>query len=96
MLPAIGETFRGLDGWELNDDDQTLTLLQVSSGDDDKGDSSVSISVGINTDNSTEVQRRSKVVERATRAMRETSHFEILSKWRNELYPVFGPNDDSE
>lgn len=92
MLPAIGETFRGLDGWELNDDDQTLTLLPVSSGDDKKDDSNVNVSSGINTD--TEVQCRSKVIERATLAMRETSHFEVLSKWRNELYPVYGPDDE--
>ena len=26
--------------------------------------------------------------------MRETSHFEVLSRWRNELYPVYGPDRD--
>ncbi len=26
--------------------------------------------------------------------MRETSHFQILKGWRNELYPVYGPDGD--
>ena len=69
--------------------------MPVSSGDENnKGDSSVSISARADTD--IEVQHRSNVIERATRAMRETSHFEVLSKWRNELYPVYGPNANND
>ncbi|KAF2492186.1 thiamine pyrophosphokinase-related protein-like protein [Lophium mytilinum] len=35
---------------------------------------------------------RSEVVMRTVVAMRETGHFKVLSKWRNELYPVYGKN----
>ncbi|KAF2103210.1 thiamine pyrophosphokinase [Rhizodiscina lignyota] len=34
---------------------------------------------------------RSDVVARTTEAMRMTGHFKVLEKWRNELYPVYGP-----
>ena len=35
-------------------------------------------------------QTRSTVVAATAAAMRATGHFEVLSKWRDELYPVFG------
>lgn len=35
---------------------------------------------------------RSHVVMRTVVAMRETKHFQVLQKWRNELYPVYGRN----
>jgi isopentenyldiphosphate isomerase len=35
---------------------------------------------------------RSAIMEKTTLAMRATGHFEILTKWRDELYPVYGPN----
>jgi 8-oxo-dGTP pyrophosphatase MutT (NUDIX family) len=37
---------------------------------------------------------RSKVVEATVRAMHATGHFKVLSKWRDELYPVYGPKGD--
>lgn len=37
------------------------------------------------------IEERSKVVEATVRAMHATGHFKVLSKWRDELYPVFGP-----
>ncbi|KAF2143721.1 uncharacterized protein K452DRAFT_325658 [Aplosporella prunicola CBS 121167] len=35
---------------------------------------------------------RTAVIAATTRAMRETGHFQILSGWRDELYPVYGRN----
>ncbi|OQO00149.1 hypothetical protein B0A48_13936 [Cryoendolithus antarcticus] len=35
---------------------------------------------------------RSKVIALTTQAMRETGYFQVLKGWRNELYPVYGPN----
>jgi 8-oxo-dGTP pyrophosphatase MutT (NUDIX family) len=39
-------------------------------------------------------EERSKVVEATVRAMHATGHFKVLSKWRDELYPVYGPKGD--
>ena len=39
-------------------------------------------------------EERSKVVAMTTKALRATGHFKILNGWRDELYPVFGPNRD--
>jgi isopentenyldiphosphate isomerase len=35
---------------------------------------------------------RSAVMEKTALAMKHTGHFEILTKWRDELYPVYGPS----
>ncbi|KAF1945239.1 thiamine pyrophosphokinase-related protein-like protein [Clathrospora elynae] len=35
-------------------------------------------------------EERSKAVETTLLAMRETGHFKVLNKWRDELYPVYG------
>jgi 8-oxo-dGTP pyrophosphatase MutT (NUDIX family) len=35
-------------------------------------------------------EHRSKAVEQTVVAMRKTSYFEVLNKWRGELYPVYG------
>jgi hypothetical protein len=35
-------------------------------------------------------EERSKAVELTLLAMRETGHFKVLDKWRNELYAVYG------
>jgi 8-oxo-dGTP pyrophosphatase MutT (NUDIX family) len=35
-------------------------------------------------------EERSKAVELTLLAMRETGHFKVLNKWRNELYAVYG------
>lgn len=40
---------------------------------------------------STEVER-SQAVAMTCQALRATGHFTILKGWRNELYPVYGPN----
>ena len=37
-------------------------------------------------------EERTEAVAKTTRAMRATEHFSILKGWRNELYPVYGPN----
>jgi 8-oxo-dGTP pyrophosphatase MutT (NUDIX family) len=37
-------------------------------------------------------EERSRAVAATTMAMKETDHFRILRGWRNELYPVYGPN----
>lgn len=37
---------------------------------------------------------RSEVVARTTQAMQLTGHFKVLEKWRDELYPVFGPEKE--
>lgn len=39
-------------------------------------------------------EERSMIVAATTRAMRETGHFAVLKGWRNELYPVYGPNKE--
>lgn len=38
----------------------------------------------------TNAVERSEIVARTTLAMQATGHFQVLSKWRNELYPVYG------
>lgn len=40
----------------------------------------------------TNAEERTAAVTKTTEAMRATEHFEILKGWRNELYPVYGPN----
>lgn len=40
------------------------------------------------------VEGRSEVVMRTALAMRATGHFEVLKKWRSELYPVYGKNKE--
>ncbi|KAK5165274.1 uncharacterized protein LTR77_009372 [Saxophila tyrrhenica] len=37
---------------------------------------------------------RSQAIEATTKAMRETDHFAVLKGWRDELYPVYGPNGE--
>jgi 8-oxo-dGTP pyrophosphatase MutT (NUDIX family) len=37
---------------------------------------------------------RTKAVAKTTEAMRATEHFSILKGWRNEHYPVYGPNGE--
>jgi 8-oxo-dGTP pyrophosphatase MutT (NUDIX family) len=39
-------------------------------------------------------EERSKAVELTLLAMRETGHFKVLNKWRNELYAVYGKNKE--
>lgn len=39
-------------------------------------------------------EERSRVVEATIRAMHATGHFKVLSKWRDELYPVYGPKGE--
>ncbi|KAK3706919.1 hypothetical protein LTR37_012418 [Vermiconidia calcicola] len=37
-------------------------------------------------------EERSRAVAATTKAMRATEHFEVLKGWRDELYPVYGPD----
>ncbi|KAK3678186.1 hypothetical protein LTR78_002282 [Recurvomyces mirabilis] len=37
-------------------------------------------------------EERSIVVAMTCKALRATNHFKVLKGWRNELYPVYGPN----
>ena len=37
-------------------------------------------------------EERSKAVAMTCQALRGTGHFRVLRGWRNELYPVYGPN----
>ena len=37
-------------------------------------------------------EERTKAVAFSTQAMRATDHFKVLKGWRDELYPVYGPN----
>ena len=37
-------------------------------------------------------EERTEAVAKTTQAMRATEHFSILKGWRNELYPVYGPD----
>ncbi|KAF2488115.1 NUDIX hydrolase domain-like protein [Neohortaea acidophila] len=37
-------------------------------------------------------EERTRVVAATTQAMKATGHFAVLKGWRNELYPVYGPN----
>nr|POE71850.1 uncharacterized protein CFP56_11726 [Quercus suber] len=39
-------------------------------------------------------EERSKAVAVTTSAMRKLGHFKVLEGWRDELYPVYGPNRD--
>lgn len=42
----------------------------------------------------TDESTRSAAIAKTTAAWRATGHFEVLDKWRNELYPVYGPDGD--
>lgn len=37
---------------------------------------------------------RTAILEKTTLAMRATGHFKLLEKWRDELYPVYGPSKE--
>ena len=37
-------------------------------------------------------EERSRAVEATVGAMRATNHFRVLKGWRDELYPIYGPN----
>lgn len=39
-------------------------------------------------------EERSAIVEKTVLGMRETGHFEVLKKWRGELYSVYGPDKE--
>lgn len=39
-------------------------------------------------------EERSQAVALTVEAMRDIGHFAVLNGWRNELYPVYGPNRD--
>ena len=39
-------------------------------------------------------EERTKAMAFTTQAMRATDHFQVLRGWRDELYPVYGPNRD--
>jgi 8-oxo-dGTP pyrophosphatase MutT (NUDIX family) len=41
-----------------------------------------------------DAESRSLAMHKTTAAMRATGHFRILDKWRDELYPIYGPNGD--
>lgn len=41
-----------------------------------------------------DAESRSAAMAKTTAAMRETGHFEILGKWRDELYVVYGPEGE--
>ncbi|KIW01957.1 uncharacterized protein PV09_06794 [Verruconis gallopava] len=44
--------------------------------------------------NGTNEQERSAIVAKTVTAMRQTGHWKVLEKWRNELYAVYGPDGD--
>ena len=52
----------------------------------DDNDRSLTLLVGSNE------EERTKAVAYTTQAMRATEHFDVLKGWRDELYPVYGPN----
>lgn len=54
----------------------------------DDADRSLTLITGANE------EERSEAVAFTTSAMRKTGHFKVLDGWRDELYPVYGPNGD--
>jgi isopentenyldiphosphate isomerase len=42
----------------------------------------------------TDVATRSAIIHKTILAMRETGHFEILNKWRDEQYGIYGPGGE--
>nr|POE66645.1 uncharacterized protein CFP56_72068 [Quercus suber] len=54
----------------------------------DDSDRSLTLITGANE------EERSKAVAVTTSAMRQLGHFKVLEGWRDELYPVYGPNGD--
>lgn len=53
------------------------------------GDRSLTLLTGTNT------EERTEAVTKTTEAMKATEHFSILKGWRNEHYPVYGPNRET-
>lgn len=51
-----------------------------------------SVTLGLQQDE----KSRSEVVARHMEAMKLTGHFKVLDKWRNEVYPVYGPKPKKE
>lgn len=37
-------------------------------------------------------EERSDIIMKTSLALKETGHFKVLEKWRNELYPIYGKN----
>lgn len=54
----------------------------------DGSPSTVTLTTGTN------VRERSAAIARTCSAMRQTGHWRVLDKWRDELYAVYGPDGD--
>jgi len=84
LLPSVALTFANLKDWEVNPPDPSLYSV------DGGPNSSRTVTLITGT---TEAER-SAVVARTCEAMRQTGHWKVLDKWRDELYPVYGPDGD--
>jgi len=83
LLPSFALTLTNLPDWDVNPSDPSLHSLE-------DGPNPQPRTVTLLTGNNEE--ERSAVVAKTCEAMRLTGHWKVLDKWRNELYPVYGPN----
>lgn len=81
LLPSVALTLANLPDWDVDPPDPTLYSTEGGSN----PTRTVTVVSGTNE------QERSAIVAKTCAAMRQTGHWKVLSKWRDELYPVYGP-----
>jgi 8-oxo-dGTP pyrophosphatase MutT (NUDIX family) len=84
LLPSVALTLTNLPDWHLDPPDPSLS----SEDSPNPQPRTVTLITGNNE------KDRSTVVAKTCEAMRLTGHWKVLEKWRNELYPVYGPNQE--
>lgn len=82
LLPSVALTLANLPEWDVDPPDPTL----YSPAGGAAPTRTVTLTTGSNE------AERSAIVAKTCAAMRQTGHWKVLSKWRDELYPVYGPN----
>lgn len=82
LLPSIALTLSNLPDWEVDPPDPTLHSPEGGPN----PPRTVTLVSGSNE------AERSAIVAKTCEAMRQTGHWKVLDKWRDELYPVYGPD----
>src|SRR5215469_10978734 len=82
LLPSVALTLTNLPDWHLDPSDPSL----YSPDRPNPHPQTLTLITGNNE------EERSAVIAKTCEAMRLTGNWKVLDKWRNELYPVHGPN----
>ena len=82
LLPSVALTLTNLPDWHLDPSDPSL----YSPDSPNPQPPTATLITGNNE------EERSAIIAKTCEAMRLTGHWRVLDEWRNELYPVYGPN----